>query len=446
MKKILFSLLMTLSILITLLPPEVSLADSEYTYDEIIRNSLNGFEKNDNGDYKNIYPSVFCDIASSYGLNAICIDYTIGKGGWTENTIAIFLCNPISSPTVKVEGNNFTITNTVACEGCYFAFREKSKNDWVFTVYPVEKNGKYLPSNYYSNNSISSNIASGYDLKINGYYYNYSYTGDSILPNEWQNPVNGNVDMPQNWTQTQVRIKTPGDSVRMDSRTNTYLDVVVNGKVFVNDCSSLATTSSLKGAISGSCMFWLDDKKVTDFLVTDDNVTILSNISDIKNNKYYTFQVKGTAVINGMNEGGTHKMTFGCNVANDINAFGIGNKLEWVSCDDNTTFIYYVDENNDGIDDNTGETIPPMTQPSGSQTNNTNPDSSSNDNDSGIINSLKGLLNKATDTVNGMKDLINGFSSAVGSMFAFLPSPIGEFIVVGIVIMIIVSVIGFIRG
>ena len=441
MRKILFSLLMTLSILITLLPPEVSLADSEYTYDEIIRNSLSGFEKNDNGDYKNIYPSVFCDIASSYGLNAICIDYTIGKGGWTENTIAIFLCNPISSPTVKVEGNNFIITNTVACEGCYFAFREKSKNDWGFTVYPVEKNGKYLPSNF---TSISSNIASGYDLKINGYYYNYSYIGESILPNAWQNPINGNVDMPQNWTQTQVRIKSPGDSVKMDARTNTYLDVVVNGKVFVNDCSSLATTSSLKGAISGSCMFWLDDKKVTDFLVTDDNVAILSNISDIKNNKYYTFQVKGVAAINGMNEGGTHKMTFGCNVANDINAFGIGNKLEWVSCDDNTTFVYYVDENNDGVDDNTGETIPPMTQPSGSQTDNTKP--SDSDNDSGIINSLKGLLNKATDTVNSMKDLINGFSSAVGSMFAFLPSPLGEFIVVGIVIMIIVSVIGFIRG
>ena len=150
MKKILFSLLTTLSILITWLPPEISLADTEYTYDEIIRNSLNGFEKNDNGDYKNIYPSVFCDIASSYGLNAICIDYTIGKGGWTKNTIAIFLCNPISSPTVKVEGNNFIITNTVACEGCYFAFREKSKNEWGFTVYPVEKNGKYLPSNFTS--------------------------------------------------------------------------------------------------------------------------------------------------------------------------------------------------------------------------------------------------------------------------------------------------------
>ena len=54
---------MTLSILIALLPPEVSLADSEYTCDEIIRNSLNSFGKNDNGDYKNIYPSVFCDIA-----------------------------------------------------------------------------------------------------------------------------------------------------------------------------------------------------------------------------------------------------------------------------------------------------------------------------------------------------------------------------------------------
>lgn len=275
------------------------------------------------------------------------------------------------------------------------------------------------------------------------YYYNYTDPVNN-LPNGWQNPVNGDVDNPQNWTVTQVVIKKPGDKVQMDGRKSTFLDVVINGKVFVDDVSSFSTISSLKGAISGSAMLWIDDDKVLDFPTVDDNVKILSSVSDIKKNGYYTFQLSASATINQHNEGGSHKITFGCNVVDKLSALGIANSLKWLSCSDHTEFLYYVDENNDGIDDNTGVIIPPTDSTSQSPTENIPSDGGSSSD--GILSSVSGLLNKATNTINGMKDLINGFSSAIGSLFAFLPSPIGEFIVIGIVIMIMVAIIGFIRG
>lgn len=194
----------------------------------------------------------------------------------------------------------------------------------------------------------------------------------------------------------------------------------------------------------------------------NDNFTIgvSGNAKDWTNKKYYNFVIN-TALYVGENDGEyDYKLRFKVPVG-----FGMNITYKTITVNYSLSRGSYVDDDFDGIDDNTNEIIP------GEEIEIINPSTStpSLPSDDGlddglqVVNILKDIYKDFCHGVNGSVNILKSFFSVVNStvksvcdysqqmvisfsnIFGFMPSPIPQLITMSLAIMIFVSVLGFIK-
>lgn len=194
----------------------------------------------------------------------------------------------------------------------------------------------------------------------------------------------------------------------------------------------------------------------------NDNWTIgvSGNVKDWTSKKYYNFVIN-TALYVGENDGEYYyKLYFKIPVG-----FGMNITYKTITVDYKLSRGSYVDDDFDGIDDNTNEIIPSeeieIINPSTSTP--VLPSDDGLDDGLQVVNVLKDIYRDFCNGVNGAANILKSFFSVVNStvqsvvnyseemvisfsnIFGFMPSPVPQLITMSLAIMIFVSVLGFIK-
>ena len=194
----------------------------------------------------------------------------------------------------------------------------------------------------------------------------------------------------------------------------------------------------------------------------NDNWTIgvSGNVKDWTNKKYYNFIIN-TALYVGENDGDyTYKLNFKVPVG-----FGMNITYKTITVDYKLSRGSYVDDDFNGIDDNTNEIIPAeeieIINPSTSTP--FLPSDDGLDDGLQVVSILKDIYKDFCNGVNGAANILKSFFSVVNStvqsvvnyseemvisfsnIFGFMPSPVPQLITMSLAIMIFVSVLGFIK-
>lgn len=198
--------------------------------------------------------------------------------------------------------------------------------------------------------------------------------------------------------------------------------------------------------------------------------------------KYYTFTINGRFSIDSStlkgavksNEPSKLKATIKCPIKITNTLRSKCDLKSYTTPSRNINLKVYVDEDKDGVDDNSGITIPDLTNvdtdndgvPDKFLHNTDSPfsnddyvdssssdDSSSDNNSKGIlafinqcINEINEFFSASLRLISSAKDFMIGFPQFIQGLFACFPNNISTFIALGLELMIIIAVVKFIRG
>lgn len=189
-------------------------------------------------------------------------------------------------------------------------------------------------------------------------------------------------------------------------------------------------------------------------------IGVSGNAKDWTSKKYYNFVIN-TALYVGENDGEyDYKLYFKVPVG-----FGMNITYKTIIVNYSLSRGSYVDDDFDGIDDNTNEIIPSeeieIINPSTSTPS--LPSDDGLDDGLQVVNILKDIYKDFCHGVNGSVNILKSFFSVISStvksvcdysqqmvisfsnIFGFMPSPIPQLITMSLAIMIFVSVLGFIK-
>lgn len=189
-------------------------------------------------------------------------------------------------------------------------------------------------------------------------------------------------------------------------------------------------------------------------------IGVSGNTKDWSSKKYYNFVIN-TALYVGENDGDyNYKLNFKVPVG-----FGMNITYKTITVDYKLSRGSYVDDDFNGIDDNTNEIIPAeeieIINPSTSTP--VLPSDDGLDDGLQVVSILKDIYKDFCNGVNGAANILKSFFSVVNStvqsvvnyseemvisfsnIFSFMPSPVPQLITMSLAIMIFVSVLGFIK-
>lgn len=178
-----------------------------------------------------------------------------------------------------------------------------------------------------------------------------------------------------------------------------------------------------------------------------------SSVGEDSDGKYiYNFKITGNIPLTNFVEG-KNTLSCGFNWIDEFNIFAVGSKYTWFSDSIDFNIKFYIDENLDGIDDNTGEHIPPSVD-SGDGTFQP-PDKPGEDGSildwityyiNVIFESIKSFFSTIYGYFTSITSGVTGFAEWFQSFYSFLPDPIPNLISSAIIVIIFVAVIKVLRG
>ena len=436
MKHRIITMFSALLILFALVPPTFANAVGYGDYDDSeFRDTTQGFFINEYLSHLQDNGKPFFCIEQTF---IVTNRYSVNNGKTCKAYIVIYPANGVS--TFVKNGNIVSLEDgSVMYFNRYTSDKDNNTIGYDGTI-------KGLPDYHQEIGPFDVNyedMSNEYPAITNTYYY-YNSSGQADLGDNAfipPTPINEQdmLDLPVGTLRLMYPINnahlTVGDS-------GAQLEILIDGKSgYLNDLPNWLP--DIAGTFYAK---YLDDAMTKDFSISVNGKTVNAKVDKFnkfgksenwQENEYVTFEGLYKVPFSELKQG-LSTITFGANVlmptVEDIY------KMEWKTVTVELNIVFQKDLNGDGLDDDTGQAIV---------------DGAYLDNDGDGV--PDGTYNKPTDEngtdffsgfVNSIKN-VPQYSSEIGrafsSIFNMFPSPIPQLAVTGIIIMIFVAVISFIR-